>query len=230
MKLCNYGKREIARMIDHTLLKADASDDQIRDLCDEAVKYGFWSVCVNPSKVALASNCLMGEDVRVCTVIGFPLGATTTLIKSLEIKDAVVNGADEVDVVVNLGAVKSNDWNEVDRDIRVVVEAAEDMALVKLILETSLLTDEEKIRICEIAAKRGADFVKTSTGFGPYGATSTDVKLLRNTVGDMLGVKASGGIKDVKCVMEMIEAGANRIGTSAGRKIAEELERMESIH
>ena len=230
MKLCNYGKREIARMIDHTLLKADASDDQIKDLCNEAVRYGFWSVCVNPSKVALASNCLMGEDVNVCTVIGFPLGASTTLIKSMEIKDAVVNGADEVDVVVNLGAVKSNDWNEVDRDIRVVVEAAEDMALVKLILETSLLTDEEKVRICDIAAKRGAAFVKTSTGFGPYGATSADVKLLRKSVGKALGVKASGGIKDVKCVLEMIEAGANRIGTSAGRKIVEELEMMESIH
>ncbi|CAM3886099.1 deoxyribose-phosphate aldolase [Geobacillus sp. FSL K6-0789] len=206
----------IANMIDHTLLKPEATEEQIVQLCAEAKQYGFASVCVNPSWVKTAARELSGTDVRVCTVIGFPLGATTPETKAFETKNAIENGAREVDMVINLGALKSgaDDW--VERDIRAVVEAAAGKALVKVIIETALLTDDEKVRACQLAVKAGADYVKTSTGFSGGGATVEDVALMRKTVGDNVGVKASGGVRDRKTAEAMIEAGATRIGTSSG--------------
>ncbi|RLQ02767.1 deoxyribose-phosphate aldolase [Geobacillus stearothermophilus] len=206
----------IANMIDHTLLKPEATKEQIVQLCAEAKQYGFASVCVNPSWVKTAARELSGTDVRVCTVIGFPLGATTPETKAFETKNAIENGAREVDMVINLGALKSgaDDW--VERDIRAVVEAAAGKALVKVIIETALLTDDEKVRACQLAVKAGADYVKTSTGFSGGGATVEDVALMRKTVGDNVGVKASGGVRDRKTAEAMIEAGATRIGTSSG--------------
>ncbi|KQC48120.1 deoxyribose-phosphate aldolase [Geobacillus stearothermophilus] len=206
----------IANMIDHTLLKPEATKEQIVQLCAEAKQYGFASVCVNPSWVKTAARELSGTDVRVCTVIGFPLGATTPETKAFETKNAIENGAREVDMVINIGALKSgaDDW--VERDIRAVVEAAAGKALVKVIIETALLTDDEKVRACQLAVKAGADYVKTSTGFSGGGATVEDVALMRKTVGDNVGVKASGGVRDRKTAEAMIEAGATRIGTSSG--------------
>ncbi|AKM19733.1 MULTISPECIES: deoxyribose-phosphate aldolase [Geobacillus] len=206
----------IANMIDHTLLKPEATEEQIVQLCAEAKQYGFASVCVNPSWVKTAARELSGTDVRVCTVIGFPLGATTPETKAFETKNAIENGAREVDMVINIGALKSgaDDW--VERDIRAVVEAAAGKALVKVIIETALLTDDEKVRACQLAVKAGADYVKTSTGFSGGGATVEDVALMRKTVGDNVGVKASGGVRDRKTAEAMIEAGATRIGTSSG--------------
>lgn len=206
----------IANMIDHTLLKPEATEEQIVQLCAEAKQYGFASVCVNPSWVKTAARELSGTDVRVCTVIGFPLGATTPETKAFETKNAIENGAREVDMVINIGALKSgaDDW--VERDIRAVVEAAAGKALVKVIIETALLTDDEKVRACQLAVKAGADYVKTSTGFSGGGATIEDVALMRKTVGDNVGVKASGGVRDRKTAEAMIEAGATRIGTSSG--------------
>lgn len=206
----------IANMIDHTLLKPEATEEQIVQLCTEAKQYGFASVCVNPSWVKTAARELSGTDVRVCTVIGFPLGATTPETKAFETKNAIENGAREVDMVINIGALKSgaDDW--VERDIRAVVEAAAGKALVKVIIETALLTDDEKVRACQLAVKAGADYVKTSTGFSGGGATVEDVALMRKTVGDNVGVKASGGVRDRKTAEAMIEAGATRIGTSSG--------------
>jgi deoxyribose-phosphate aldolase len=206
----------IANMIDHTLLKPEATEEQIVQLCAEAKQYGFASVCVNPSWVKTAARELSGTDVRVCTVIGFPLGATTPETKAFETKNAIENGAREVDMVINIGALKSgaDDW--VERDIRAVVEAAAGKALVKVIIETALLTDDEKVRACQLAVKAGADYVKTSTGFSGGGATVEDVALMRKTVGDNVGVKASGGVRDRKTAVAMIEAGATRIGTSSG--------------
>ena len=222
--------KDIAHMIDHTLLKANASDEQIKRLCEEAIKYGFYSVCVNPSKVAIASKFLIDKDVHVCAVIGFPLGASTKLVKAFEIKDAVANGADEIDVVVNIGAIKSGNWDEVDSDIKLVIDSVESGIVVKLILETCMLTDTEKIKVCQIAKNRRADFVKTSTGFGSYGATVEDVRLLRSVVDENMGVKASGGIKNVHDTIEMINAGATRIGTSSGIAIIKELEQIDFIY
>ncbi|QHN49908.1 deoxyribose-phosphate aldolase [Geobacillus stearothermophilus] len=206
----------IANMIDHTLLKPEATEEQIVQLCAEAKQYGFASVCVNPSWVKTAARELSGTDVRVCTVIGFPLGATTPETKAFETKNAIENGAREVDMVINIGALKSgaNDW--VERDIRAVVEASAGKALVKVIIETALLTDDEKVRACQLAVKAGADYVKTSTGFSGGGATVEDVALMRKTVGDNVGVKASGGVRDRKTAEAMIAAGATRIGTSSG--------------
>ncbi|MED4269807.1 deoxyribose-phosphate aldolase [Geobacillus stearothermophilus] len=206
----------IANMIDHTLLKPEATEEQIVQLCAEAKQYGFASVCVNPSWVKTAARELSGTDVRVCTVIGFPLGATTPETKAFETKNAIENGAREVDMVINIGALKSgaDDW--VESDIRAVVEAAAGKALVKVIIETALLTDDEKVRACQLAVKAGADYVKTSTGFSGGGATVEDVALMRKTVGDNVGVKASGGVRDRKTAEAMIEAGATRIGTSSG--------------
>lgn len=206
----------IANMIDHTLLKPEATKEQIVQLCAEAKQYGFASVCVNPSWVKTAARELSGTDVCVCTVIGFPLGATTPETKAFETKNAIENGAREVDMVINIGALKSgaDDW--VERDIRAVVEAAAGKALVKVIIETALLTDDEKVRACQLAVKAGADYVKTSTGFSGGGATVEDVALMRKTVGDNVGVKASGGVRDRKTAEAMIEAGATRIGTSSG--------------
>ncbi|NNV05443.1 deoxyribose-phosphate aldolase [Geobacillus sp. C56-T2] len=206
----------MAKMIDHTLLKPEATEEQIIQLCREAKQYGFASVCVNPAWVKAAARELSGTDVRVCTVIGFPLGATTPETKAFETNNAIENGAGEVDMVINIGALKSGDVELVERDIRAVVEAAAGKALVKVIIETALLTDEEKVRACQLAVKAGADYVKTSTGFSGGGATVEDVALMRRTVGDKAGVKASGGVRDRETAEAMIAAGATRIGTSSG--------------
>lgn len=210
----------VAQLIDHTLLKADATEEQVRKLCEEARKYTFASVCVNPSNVALAARLLRGSPVKVCTVIGFPLGATTPTAKSIEARDAIANGATEVDMVINVGALKSGDDELVRRDIQAVVDAAKGQALVKVILETALLSDEEKVKASLLAKMAGADFVKTSTGFGPGGATAEDVALMRQTVGPEMGVKASGGIRDLETAQAMVKAGATRIGASASVAIA----------
>ncbi|MCZ8513970.1 deoxyribose-phosphate aldolase [Paenibacillus filicis] len=211
----------LAGMIDHTLLRADATKAEITKLTEEAKKYTFASVCVNPAWVAYAAEQLSGTEVKVCTVIGFPLGASTSAVKAFEAKDAIANGATEVDMVINIGALKDGNNELVEKDIRVVVEAAAGKALVKVIIETSLLTDEEKTRACELAVKAGADFVKTSTGFSTGGATPEDVALMRKTVGEKTGVKASGGVRSLEDMMKMIEAGATRIGASSGVKIME---------
>lgn len=214
-------KSQIAKLIDHTLLKPDATREQIVRLAEEAKKYDFASVCVNPVWVPQVCEILKETDVKVCTVIGFPLGATTPETKDFETRNAIENGATEVDMVINIGLLKSGRYEEVEEDIRAVTKAAEGKALTKVIIETCLLTDEEKVRACEIAARAGADFVKTSTGFSTGGATVEDVALMRKTVGDDLGVKASGGVRSLEDLMKMVDAGANRIGTSSGVKIME---------
>lgn len=206
----------LAKYIDHTLLKADASKDQILKLCAEAREYKFASVCVNPGYVPLAAEALAGSGVKTCSVVGFPLGATTTEAKVQEAIDSIRKGADEVDMVANIGWVKSESWQDVKKDIEEVVIAARGKALVKVIIETCLLTDEEKVKVCAIAKMAGVDFVKTSTGFSTGGATAEDIRLMRQTVGPDMGVKASGGVRDYKSAMKMIEAGATRIGTSNG--------------
>ncbi|AFH63780.1 deoxyribose-phosphate aldolase [Paenibacillus caseinilyticus] len=211
----------LAGMIDHTLLKADATQAEITKLTEEAKKYAFASVCVNPTWVAYAAEQLAGTEVKVCTVIGFPLGASTPAVKAFEAADAIANGATEVDMVINIGALKDGNNELVERDIRGVVEAAKGKALVKVIIETSLLTDEEKVRACELSVKAGADFVKTSTGFSTGGATPEDVALMRRTVGEGTGVKASGGVRSREDMLKMVEAGATRIGASSGVKIME---------
>lgn len=208
-----------AKLIDHTLLKADATKEQIVKLCKEAREYGFASVCVNPVWVETAAAELKGSDVKVCTVIGFPLGASTTAVKAAETEDAIQNGAEEVDMVLAIGLLKSGDYEKVESDIRAVTEMASNKALVKVIIETSLLTEEEKERACELSLAAGADFVKTSTGFSTGGATVQDVALMRKIVGDKAGVKASGGIRGLKDLQDMVEAGANRIGASSGVSI-----------
>ena len=212
---------DLARIIDHTLLKAEATYSEIERLCAEAKEYGFASVCVNPVWVSKAYDILKETDVKVCTVIGFPLGAATAEVKAFETENAIANGATEVDMVINIGLLKCGRDDEVEEDIRAVTKAAEGKALTKVIIETCLLTDEEKVRACEIAARAGADFVKTSTGFSTGGATVEDVALMRKTVGDDLGVKASGGVRSLEDLMKMVDAGANRIGTSSGVKIME---------
>jgi deoxyribose-phosphate aldolase len=211
----------IAQMIDHTLLKPEATEQEILKLCEEAKAHGFASVCVNPYFVKTAAQALQGSPVKVCTVIGFPLGATDARVKAYETKLAIEDGAQEVDMVINIGALKSGDDEAVERDIQAVVEVAKERALVKVILETCLLTDEEIVRACELAKKAGADFVKTSTGFSSGGATVEAVRLMRQAVGESLGVKASGGIRDYETAKAMIDAGATRIGASAGIKIVE---------
>ncbi|WP_338470299.1 deoxyribose-phosphate aldolase [Niallia sp. XMNu-256] len=212
----------IAKYIDHTILKADATKEQIRKLCEEAKGYGFASVCINPVWVSFASQLLEGTSVKVCTVIGFPLGATTTEVKAFETKEAIQNGATEVDMVIPLGALKDRDLDLVEKDITAVVEAAKGKAIVKVIIETCLLTDEEKVIACEIAVKAGAHYVKTSTGFSTGGAIREDIQLMRKTVGPHVGVKASGGIRTLEDMNTMIQAGATRIGASAGVKIISE--------
>jgi len=211
----------IAKMIDHTLLKANTTKAQIVQLCKEAKEYGFASVCVNPTWVATAAELLKGTDVKVCTVIGFPLGANTPETKAFETKDAIEKGATEVDMVINIGALKDGDDELVERDIRAVVEAAKGKALVKVIIETCLLSEEEKVRACRLAVQAGADYVKTSTGFSTGGATVEDIALMRKTVGPNIGVKASGGVRDLQGAEAMIEAGATRIGTSSGVAIVQ---------
>ncbi|AIE60795.1 deoxyribose-phosphate aldolase [Bacillus methanolicus] len=214
---------DIAGMIDHTLLKADATKEQIKKLCEEAKEYKFASVCVNPGWVKYASELLEGSGVNVCTVIGFPLGATTLETKVFETKNAIENGAAEVDMVINIGALKDGDNDFVEKEIRAVVEAAKGQALTKVIIEACLLTEEEKVRACELAVKAGADYVKTSTGFSTGGATVEDVKLMRKTVGPDIGVKASGGVRSAEDAKKMIEAGASRIGASSGVSIVKGL-------
>ena len=209
----------LAKYIDHTNLKPDATLADIKKLCDEAKEFNFKSVCINPCHVKFAKECLENSDVLVCTVIGFPLGANTTNVKVFEAKEAVENGASEVDMVINIGAIKDNNWTFVKRDIAAVVNAVSGRAIVKVIIETCLLTDDEKIKACNCAVEAGANFVKTSTGFSSGGATSADVKLMRETVGNKCNVKASGGIKHIEEAILMIESGANRLGTSNGARI-----------
>lgn len=210
----------LARMIDHTLLKPDATADMIAQLCFEARKYHFASVCVNPTHVKLCAALLRGTDVKVCTVIGFPLGATSTEVKVFETKNALKDGATEIDMVINIGALKAGDNQFVAHDIREVVAVGHAAgALVKVIIETALLTDEEKIVACLLAKEAGANFVKTSTGFSGGGATVHDITLMRRTVGPDIGVKASGGIHTHEDAEQMVAAGANRLGASAGVKI-----------
>jgi deoxyribose-phosphate aldolase len=212
-----------ASLIDHTLLKPEAAEADIRKLCDEARQFGFASVCVNPAWVKRAAEFLQGSGVPVCTVIGFPLGATLPDVKAYETRRAIFDGAREVDMVINIGALKSNDDCAVENDIRAVVVAAHEYhVLCKVIIETALLTDDEKVRACLAAKNAGADFVKTSTGFAKGGATANDVALMRRTVGKALGVKASGGVKGIEDARAMFEAGATRIGASVGVKIAQE--------
>ncbi len=214
-------ERNIASYIDHTLLKANATEAQIRRLCGEAKEYQFASVCVNTCYVPLAAELLKGSGVKTCCVVGFPLGAMSTEAKAYEAADAVKNGAEEVDMVINVGAVKFGNWDYVAKDIEAVVKASHDKALVKVIIETCLLTDEEKVMACTAAKEAGADFVKTSTGFSTGGATVEDIRLMRETVGAEMGVKASGGIRTYEDAAAMIEAGATRIGASSGIAIVE---------
>jgi deoxyribose-phosphate aldolase len=205
---------EIAGMIDHTLLKPETTREQVLKLCQEARQYSFASCCVNPTWVRTVAECLKGSPVKTCVVVGFPLGANSTVIKEMETRDSIAAGCDEIDMVINVGALKAGDYDLVKRDIEAVVNASQGK-IVKVILETALLNDEEKVRGCELAKEAGADFVKTSTGFGPGGATAKDIALMRKTVGKYMGVKASGGIRDFETAREMIEAGATRIGASA---------------
>ncbi|MCD7949133.1 MAG: deoxyribose-phosphate aldolase [Erysipelotrichaceae bacterium] len=202
------------KYIDHTVLKADATKQDVIKICDEAIEYDFASVCINPCWVSFAADYLQASDVNVCTVIGFPLGANTSSVKAFEAKEAVENGADEVDMVINIGALKAGDEETVYQDIKAVVEATD--KLTKVIIETCLLTDEEKIIACKLAKRAGADYVKTSTGFSTGGTTVHDVALMKEVVGDELKVKASGGVRSYEDMLAVIEAGASRIGTSSG--------------
>jgi deoxyribose-phosphate aldolase len=207
-------KEEIAYTIDHTYLKPDTTAEKITELCREAKEYNFASVCINPSYVSLAAGLLKGSPVKITTVIGFPLGATTSTAKAMETRDAVANGADEIDMVMNIGALKAKNYDLVQKDIAAVVNAASGK-IVKVILETALLTQEEKVKACRLAKAAGANFVKTSTGFGGGGATVADITLMRRIVGPTMGVKASGGIRTFEDAQAMIKAGATRIGASA---------------
>jgi deoxyribose-phosphate aldolase len=212
----------ISRIIDHTLLRPEATRAEILKICAEAREFGFASVCVNPFWVPAVSEALAGSPVKVCTVIGFPLGATSTAAKVAETEAALRAGAQEIDMVQNVGALRGGELDAVREDISVVVEAAHRAgAIVKVILETALLDDAQKITACELAKAAGADFVKTSTGFGPGGATAADIALMRATVGPVMGVKASGGIRTLDDVRKMVAAGATRIGASAGVKIVQ---------
>lgn len=207
--------REMARYIDHTLLKPEATKKQIQKLCQEAVEYGFHSVCVNSGYVKYAAELVRGTPVKVCAVVGFPLGAASSTAKAMEARDAIANGAAEIDMVINVGALKSGEYDCVLNDIKAVADACRGRALLKVILETALLNDEEKVKACQLAKQAGADFVKTSTGFSSGGATVQDIRLMRQAVGPEMGVKASGGIRDYQAAKAMIEAGATRIGASA---------------
>ncbi|AVQ33872.1 deoxyribose-phosphate aldolase [Staphylococcus muscae] len=211
------------KYIDHTLLKPESTRQQIDKIIEEAKEYHFKSVCVNPTHVAYSAEKLADSDVLVCTVIGFPLGASTSEVKACETKDAISKGADEIDMVINIGALKDGRYDDVQADIAAVVEASGDKT-VKVIIETVLLTDEEKVKACELSKAAGADFVKTSTGFAGGGATPEDVKLMKDTVGDALEVKASGGVRNLADFQAMLEAGATRVGASAGVQIMQGLE------
>lgn len=216
---------KLNKYVDHTLLKADATQESIKELCRQAKEYDFMSVCINSSNIELAKEELKGTDVKICTVIGFPLGATTTESKVFETTDAIEKGADEVDMVLNIGALKSKNFDIVLRDISEVAKAAHNKGkILKVILETCLLEKDEIIKACQLSKEAGADFVKTSTGFSTGGAKEEDVALMRKTVGDLMGVKASGGIRTLEKARLMIENGATRLGVSAGVQIMEELE------
>ena len=214
---------EVAPMIDHTLLKPDATRAEVEALCREAAEYGFASVCVNPTWVSLCARLLRGSTTVVCSVVGFPLGATTADTKQYETRRAIFDGAREIDMVINVGALKSGDLHLVERDIQAVTSACrEGGALSKVIIEAALLTDEDKVTACTLAKAAAADFVKTSTGFGPGGATPADVALMRRVVGEEMGVKAAGGVRNLEGVKAMVAAGATRIGASAGVRIVQE--------
>lgn len=213
---------KLNKYIDHPLLKTDATKEQMDVLLEEAIEYDFMSVCVNPTWVEYASEKLKDSDVVVCTVIGFPLGANTSAVKAYESSTAIDEGAKEIDMVINIGAAKSGNWDLVASDIKAVVDVADEDAIVKVIIETSLLTDEEKIKASQLAKEAGADFVKTSTGFSTGGATIEDVRLMREAVGPEMGVKASGGVSNREEALAMIEAGATRIGASKGIAIVSE--------
>ena len=217
-------KIEFANLIDHTLLKPYSSEDDIKRICQEAIEYGFWSVCVNPSYVSLASHCVSNTSVKVCSVLGFPFGANTLEVKIHEAKKAIQDGANEIDMVINLGALRSGKYEIVKDEIEKVVNQGKNQknTIIKVIIETGLLTQKEKVLACQIVKESGADFVKTSTGFNAPGATVKDVKLLRKIVGPDFGVKASGGIRTYSDTLKMIKAGANRIGTSSGVAILNE--------
>lgn len=213
---------KLNKFIDHTLLKADATKEQMDVLLQEAIEYDFMSVCVNPTWVEYAAEKLKDTDVVVCTVIGFPLGANTSAVKAYESSTAIDEGAKEIDMVINIGAAKSGNWDLVASDIKAVVDVADEDAIVKVIIETALLTDEEKVKACQLAKEAGADFVKTSTGFSTGGATIEDVRLMREAVGPDMGVKASGGVSNREEALAMIDAGATRIGASKGIVIVSE--------
>jgi deoxyribose-phosphate aldolase len=216
-------KEQVARLIDHTLLKPEATPAQVERLCDEARRYGFASVCVNPVYVKLAAEKLAGSGVAVCTVVGFPLGATTTSIKVQEAQQAMADGASEIDMVIHIGALKAGDHDAVQKDIAAVAAACHaGGALLKVIIEAVLLSDKEKVIACQLAQAAGADFVKTSTGFAGGGATVEDVRLMRRAVGPHMGIKAAGGVRSYADAMAMVEAGATRIGASAGVEIVEQ--------
>jgi deoxyribose-phosphate aldolase len=206
----------LAKICDHTVLKPDTTRKTIEKFCSEAIQWGFASVCVNPTHVRYVASLLKGTDVKVCTVIGFPLGANTSTIKAAEAKEAIENGAQEVDMVINIGALKDGDYELVFSDIKAVVDVAAGKALVKVIIETCLLTDQEKVKVCRLAKRAGADFVKTSTGMSTSGATVEDIALMRKTVGPDMGVKASTGVNDREIALSLIRAGATRLGTSKG--------------
>lgn len=216
-------KKDLAKMIDHTSVKPTATEGEVVKLCEEAKKYRFGSVCVNPTYVSLATRLLKGTDVKVCSSVGFPFGVTLPEVKAFEARRAVENGACEIDMVINIGALKSRDYETVKRDIEAVVDVKryQNDVIVKAIIETGCLTTEEKVMACKLAKEARADFVKTSTGFIKGGATVEDVRLMRETVGEDMGVKAAGGIRTFEQALAMIEAGANRIGTSAGVAIIE---------
>lgn len=214
---------DVARLIDHTLLKPDATQAQIAQLCHEARQYSFAAVCVNPTHVKLCADLLRGSDVAVCTVVGFPLGATPPEVKAYEAQQAIDDGATEIDMVINVGALKGEECDLVERDIAMVTRTCHNNgAVCKVIIEAALLTDQEKIKACESAKKAGADYVKTSTGFGPGGATVADVTLMRRVVGPSMGIKAAGGIRSFADAKGMVEAGATRLGASAGVMIVQE--------
>lgn len=206
------------RLIDHTVLKPETQEEAVIKLCKEALEFNFASVCVNPTFVELCAGLLKGSEVKVCTVIGFPLGANTKEVKGFEALDAVNKGAEEIDMVINIGALKGKKYDYVYEEIKYIKECCKGR-LLKVIIETCLLTDEEKVKACELSVKAGADYVKTSTGFSTGGATVSDIALMRKTVGPDLGVKASGGVRSYEDMVNMVEAGATRIGTSSGPKL-----------
>ena len=210
------------RHLGRTLLKPDATEEMIENLCNEAKKYNFYAVCINPYYVKLAKNILRNSNVKIATVIGFPLGANTGKIKALEAEESIKDGADELDMVINIAALKNKDYDKVKEDIEEVVKKAKGNALVKVIIETCLLTEDEKVRACNLSLEAGANFVKTSTGFNGKGATVEDIRLIKSVVGDKMKIKASGGIRDYETAIKMIEAGANRIGASSSVKIVQD--------